>query len=96
MWYAICIGLAAWALIASYYAIKFGIILIEIEDVLEDALDTLDGRYASMGEILEIPLYSDSPEIRRIRDDIQKSQESILKIANALVNDFGESTDEEG
>jgi len=79
-----------WAIVASYYAIKFGMVLIRIEDTLEKSLDVLDERYASMGEILEIPLYSDSPEIRQIRADIQTSQESILEIANTLVHDFEE------
>jgi hypothetical protein len=87
--------LGTWAILASYYAVKFGLILLRVQDTLEESLDILDERYHKMGQVLDIPLYSDSPEIRRIRDDIVASQAAVLTIASKLTKDFKDEDKEE-
>ena len=82
--------LAIWAIASTYYAIRFALLILKTEDAINESLDILDGRYKSMADILEIPMYADTPEIRRIRDDIVKSQEAVLYIANILTGDFKE------
>lgn len=72
--------------VSCYYNYKFGKVIIRIEDALEDSLDLLDKRYESMSKILQIPLFFDSPEIKRAVEDIRKSRDAILYVANTLTN----------
>ena len=44
------------------YNIRHGILLINIIEAIEDTLDILDEKYASMSKILETPLFFDSPQ----------------------------------
>ena len=67
-----------------YLNIKFGLILLNMEDSIEECLDILDERYYSMSKVLEIPIFFDSIEVRQVIEDIRKSRESLLKVANTL------------
>lgn len=80
--------------ISVYFNIKFGIIILRLQDIIEDSLDELDQRYAIFGKILERPVFFDSVEIRQVIQEIKLSQELILKIANKL-SDFGNSEQNE-
>ncbi len=70
--------------ISAYYNYKFGRSLIRMEDALEQSLDKLDERYESISQILEIPLFYDSPQIRQVVQDIRDCQNSILFVANEI------------
>lgn len=70
--------------ISVYYNYKFGRSLIRMEDALEQSLDKLDERYESISQILEIPLFYDSPQIRQVVEDIKGCQNSILFVANEI------------
>lgn len=85
----ICI-LIVFLTISVYYNIRFGIIILRMQDVVEDCLDELDQRYAIFAKILEKPVFFDSVEIRQVIQEIRASQELILKIANRL-SDLGNS-----
>ena len=88
--------LGLWSLVASYFAIKFGLILLNVQDALEESLDVLDEKYHNMGQILEIPLYADTPEIKRLRDDLLASQKAVLAVASKLTkNLINENEDKE-
>jgi cyclophilin family peptidyl-prolyl cis-trans isomerase len=80
--------------ISVYYNIRFGIIILRIQDVIEDGLDELDQRYAVFGKILEKPVFFDSVEIRQVIQEIRESQALLLKIANSLAS-FGNSDQNE-
>ena len=54
----------------------------------------LDQRYESISKVLEIPLFQDSPEIRRVHEDIKKSRDSILEIANIMTNGMIEEVED--
>ena len=71
-------------IVAGLYLWKFSKIIFRVEDELETALDTLDERYRSISKILEIPLFYDSPEIRKVVDDVRACKESILRVANSI------------
>lgn len=74
------IGLCA----SLYYLFKFSLILIRVEDSIEDSLDILDERYKKMTEILEVPVFFDSIEVRNCIAEIRKSRDAILYVANSL------------
>ena len=77
--------LAALLCISIYYNVRFGIKILSIQDSIQDALNVLDSREESMNKILKTPLFYDSPEIRRLHDDLVKSRDAILHVADELV-----------
>jgi hypothetical protein len=84
--WVIIILLAAWSAASSYYAVKFSLIILRVQDSIEEALDVLDERYRSISKVLEIPLFFDSPQIRQVVNDIGKSRDAILLIANRFAS----------
>lgn len=60
---------------------KLGVIVLDVQDVIETSLDELDRRYASMSEILERPVFFDSMEIRQVVTDISLCRDTILRVA---------------
>lgn len=73
-------------IISIYFNYKFGIIIINLQDEIEECLDALDERYSTFAKILEKPVFFDSVEIRQVIQEIKHSQDLILKIANKLAN----------
>ncbi len=57
-----------------------------MQDFINEALDVLDTREESIENILRIPLFHDSNEIRRVHSDIKASRNAILRIADGLVD----------
>ena len=80
--------------IAIYFAIKFGMLILRVEDAIEESLDVLDERYESITEVLEIPLFHDSPQIRQVHTDLRRSRDAVLSIAHILIDDFNEIEDD--
>lgn len=70
--------------VACRYLWKFSKLILRVEDEIEEALDALDERYKSISKVLEIPLFYDSPEIKRVVDDVKGSREAILRVANSI------------
>ena len=66
--------------------VKLGVCLLKVEDSVEESLDILDSRYKSVSEILEIPIFFDSIEVRQVISDIEQARDSILKVANVLAS----------
>ena len=80
-------------LIACYYCFRFAMTILNVQDAIEASLEVLDERYNSMTKILETPLFYDSPEIRRVLEDIKVSRDAVLYIANELTNDMASEED---
>tara|TARA_B100001123_G_scaffold437566_1_gene570035 strand:- start:23385 stop:23684 length:300 start_codon:yes stop_codon:yes gene_type:complete len=72
------------SIISTFYAIRFGLTILKFQDAIESSLDILDERYSSMYNVLQTPLFYDSPEIRRVLTDIEKSRDAILYVANSI------------
>lgn len=71
-------------IVATYFAIKFALLIIRTQDAIEDSLDVLDITYANISKILDRPLFHDSPEIRNVLSEIETSRNSILNVASVL------------
>ena len=76
--------------VSLFYLIKFGLIIIRVQEVVEDSLDIMDEKYSSISSILKIPLFYDSNEVRSVLEDVRDVRESILSIARALTSVDGE------
>ncbi len=81
--------------ISIYYNFKFAFLIIKMEDQITESLDILDAKYNSLSKVLEMPLFFDSPQVRKVVDDIRVSRDSILIIANKLANIEEDASGEE-
>ena len=69
---------------AGYFAVKFGLVILRAQESIEECLDVLDKRYESISKVLQIPLFYDSPEIKRVHEDIKASRDAILYVAGTI------------
>lgn len=81
--------------VSLFYNYKFGITLLRLEDVLEECLDVIDEKYSKISEILSRPLFYDSPEVRKVVEDIRDARNSLHKVAIVLYKNFDEKGEEE-
>jgi hypothetical protein len=82
----ILIALLLLLVISIFYAIKFALIIIKMQDAIEDCLDEIDNKYSNISNILEIPIFYDSPEVKRVLSDIKDVKVSLMYVANTLTN----------
>tara|TARA_B100000282_G_C31402432_1_gene340750 strand:- start:5 stop:316 length:312 start_codon:yes stop_codon:yes gene_type:complete len=94
--YYIIICLCA-ALVASvYFAIKFGMIILRMQDAIENSLEKLDESYASISETLQTPLFFDNAQVKKVLSDIEASRNAVLYVAGQLASiEQVEEADEE-
>jgi hypothetical protein len=57
---------------------------MRVQDAIEDCLFVMDERIKSIDKVLEIPLFFDSPEIRRVHEDLRLSRDAIIKVAETF------------
>ena len=77
-------------IISLVYVLRFALTILRVQDAIEECLDILDERYTAVYDILQQPLYYDSPEVRNVYDNLKSSQEAILYVANVLVRQEGQ------
>lgn len=78
-----------------YYCIKFALIIIKIQDVIEDSLDKIDLKYNKISQISEIPVFFDSPEIKSLLFEIDSVKSIIYEISYDLANTSKKETNKE-
>lgn len=81
--------------VSVYYNIKFGLIILRMQDTIEECLDSLDEKFAIFSKILEKPVFFDSIEVRQVISEIKGCQDLILRIANSITNIGGPSEGKE-
>ncbi len=98
LWILGSIAAVQFVLLAAsiYYNVKFGIKILNMQDSIEEALDILDEREESIGKVLEIPLFYDSPEIKRVHHDIKRTKQAMLRVENTLVDSVNEQDSDIG
>jgi hypothetical protein len=74
--------------LSSYYAVKFGLLLLRLEDDIEASLDDIDESFKALSEILQKPIFFDSLEVRQCITEIRRCRSVVVKIANRLTS-FG-------
>lgn len=86
------IALAALAVslgFSIYYNVKFGLALLRVQDTIQESLEIIEEKYQSLSEILTVPLFYDSPQIKRAVEDLKACRDSILYVAEqfAVIDD---------
>jgi len=64
--------------------VKLGRFVLDLEDRVDESLDTLDETYKNITGILEIPVMTDEPFIRQVLGDIRRARGAIVEIANKI------------
>ena len=72
--------------ISFYYMVKFGLLLLKLEDVIEESLDDLEKSEKAMLEILKKDIFFDSVEVRSCIAEIKNTMLTINKIALRLTS----------
>ena len=92
--YIIITVLSLYSIVVSVFCVRFGVIILGVQDAVEESLDIIDEQYSSINEILERPLFYDSPEVRRVLDSISHARDSIFDVARSLSVNFAPEVDE--
>jgi len=79
-------------IISIFYCIKFALTLLRIQESIEDSLDKIDEKYSRLSQIVKIPVFYDSPEIKRVISEVLEVQDIILEVANNLSNSTKKET----
>lgn len=79
----------------AYYCIKFALIILRMQEEIEISLDKIDEKYIRINEILEIPVFFDSPEIKRLLAEIRDVKRVILEISISLSKTNSKALQEE-
>jgi len=90
----VCLVLFLTTAIFVYYSVKWGMIILKIQDRLQESLDIMDEKHSSITEILQRPLFYDSPEVRQVLWDIEGARRALHLIAIELSKDFRASDSE--
>tara|TARA_A100001011_G_C14286735_1_gene834108 strand:+ start:332 stop:655 length:324 start_codon:yes stop_codon:yes gene_type:complete len=90
---AIIIVLVLFCTFSTYYAVKFGLLLLRLQDDIEMSLDEIEESYEVMTDILQKPIFFDSLEVRQCVDEIKKFRNTVVKIGNRLTS-FGKNENE--
>ena len=83
------IGLITLSIICAiqfFFIVRFARAVFQFEDRIEIALDKIDESYRVISEILERPLFFDSPEIREVHRQIGMVNTYLLSVASDLAN----------
>ena len=84
--YYIIICLCASLAVSIYFVIKFGMIILRMQDAIENSLEKLDESYASISQTLQTPLFFDNSEVKKVLSDIEVSRDAVLYVAGQLAS----------
>lgn len=70
--------------ISLFYAIRFALLIIKIQDIFEECIEKLEERQQAIDKILQIPLFYDSPEVRKVLSEIRSAKETIIEAAQSI------------
>jgi hypothetical protein len=80
------ITLSILCVIQLFFIVRFARTVFQFEDRIEIALDKIDESYGVISEILERPLFFDSPEVREVHRQIGTVNAYLLSVASDLAN----------
>ena len=72
----------------SFYCIRFALTILRFQDSLEEALDVINERYGSVADICDRPLFYDSPEVKKVLEDLKETRNALHLVAYSLTSDF--------
>ncbi len=86
----VLIVLFIYSVVISYFCFKFAMTILRVQESVENSLDKIDLQYSAITEVLNRPLFYDSPEIKSVMEGVSNTRNAILEVANVLSNNFEE------
>ena len=74
--------------ISAFYVVRFGLLILKFQDSIGQALDIIDEKYSTITEICDRPLFYDSPEVRRVLEDLKETRLALHKVAYSLTTNM--------
>ena len=59
---------------------------MKIEDEINDSLDEIDDAFKTFNEILQKPIFFDSVEVRQCVNEIKRTRQMVVRIANRMTS----------
>lgn len=87
--------ITTWAVVVTWKWVELGKTVLAVEDRLESAVDDLDAHEKRISSVLDVPLASDDPLVKRVIADIRSARKTIVQIASTLTDDFDEEITED-
>ncbi len=87
--------LLLYSIVVSFFCIRFGLIILRVQDSIQKGVEVIDEKYDSISEILSRPLFYDSPEVRKVLKEIEGTRDSLYQIAYDLTEKIAEEKDSE-
>lgn len=84
--YIILAILSFLVLFFSYFCFKFALIILKMQNIIENSLDEIDECYSVISQVLETPVFYNSPEIKRVLDEVRIVKDIILNISANFSN----------
>ena len=63
-----------------------------MQDAIEESLDAIDSKYKRLSEIIGIPVFFDSPEIKNIISEVSHTKDIVLYVADRLSNSVNQKS----
>ena len=70
--------------VSLFYLVRFTATLLRFEDIISESLEALDEAYNRISDILEKPVFFNSPEVQQVITEIDRVRDTFLMIANNL------------
>ena len=86
--------LLVYSAVVTFYCIRWAMIILKVQDSIEGGLRVLDEKYIKISEILERPLFYDSPEVRQVLSDLGETREMLNNVAKDMSANLEEEEDE--
>ena len=72
--------------VVSYFCYNFARMILNLEDIVEESISELESIENKFEEILKIPIFFDSVEVRQCIDEIKKTRSMIYGISQKMVS----------
>ena len=80
LWIATSV-ISLYSIIVTFYCVKFALIVLRVQDSIQESVDIIDEKYSNISEILQIPIFYDSPEVRQVLRDLEETRDSLHQVA---------------
>ena len=92
LWVAVAL-LAVLLGVSIFYNFRFAMALLRVQDAIQESLGLIEEKYEKISEILKVPLFYDSPQIKQAVEDLKASRDAILYVAEQFADIDGSIED---
>jgi hypothetical protein len=92
LWIAITV-LAVLFGVSVFYNFKFALALLSVQDAIQESIGLIEQKHHDISEVLKVPIFYDSPQIKQVVEDLKASRDAILYVAEQFADIDGSIKD---